>query len=258
MPAPYAREVPRTSVRRRAAGVAGGSLLAAQLLTGCSLGSATADDGTTRLLLVGDSITQGRAGDWTWRYRLWQRLEQAGDQDVDFVGPASDLDGDSVAYRDPDFDRDHAAWWGTPLTPPAYPVGSLGRVYRPDVAVIELGVNDLLKQHEAPADVAAAMRDTVGTLRAAAPGLDVVLVHVPVVTIAGVAELNGLYDELAAELDTEDQRVVVAYADVGFVSDPAAPASDSYDGLHPNESGEVKIADAVAAALLQLGIGEEA
>jgi lysophospholipase L1-like esterase len=101
------------------------------------------------------------------------------------------------------------------------------------------------------------MRDTVETLRAAAPGLDVVLVHVPVVAIAGVEELNGRYDELATELDTEDERVVVAYADEGFVSDPSAPASDSYDGLHPSESGEVKIADAVAAALVRLGIGED-
>ena len=40
----------------------------------------------------------------------------------------------------------------------------------------------------------------------------------------------------------------------GFVSDPASPAADTYDGLHPNERGEVKIAAAVAEALEELGI----
>lgn len=219
-------------------------------MTGCSIGAATADDGTTRLLLVGDSITHGTAGDWTWRYRLWQRLASTGAQDVDFVGPVQDLQGDSFAYRDPDFDRDHAAWWGTPLTPPAYPAGALGRVYRPDVAVVELGVNDLLKQDEDPAAVAGAMRDFVTTLRVAAPGVDVVLVHVPVLTIDGVEELNGLYDDLADELDTAAERVLVAHAEDGF-----EPEADTYDGLHPTASGEVKIADAVAAVLGELGIG---
>lgn len=31
------------------------------------------------VMVVGDSITQGSEGDWTWRYRLWEWFK---DQDV--------------------------------------------------------------------------------------------------------------------------------------------------------------------------------
>jgi hypothetical protein len=30
------------------------------------------------VMIVGDSITQGREGDWTWRYRLWQWFQEQG------------------------------------------------------------------------------------------------------------------------------------------------------------------------------------
>lgn len=243
----------RTPTRVRAGGVLALSLLAAQVLVGCS---EPADPPPARVMLFGDSITQGRPGDWTWRFRLWEHLQDEQER-VDLVGPAENLQGNSLDYADPDFDRDHAAVWGAPLTPPPYDPGVLGRVYRPDVVVVELGVNDLLTQQEPPATVASSMVDTIEAFRDASPGVDIVLVHVPVVTIGGVAELNGLYDGLAEQLDTEDERVVVASPEVGFVSDPAAPGTDSYDGLHPNPQGEVKIADAVAAALVEVGIGEE-
>ena len=208
----------------------------------------------TKVLLFGDSITHGKAGDWTWRYRLWERLREEGET-VDLVGPEEGLLGNSLDYRDPDFDRDHASMWGAFLTPPAFDPGMLARVYQPDVVVVELGVNDLGGQQEAPAAISASMRSTVEQLRAEAPGVDVVLVHVPVVRIGGVAELNREYDGLAAELDAEEQRVVVAPADEGFVGDPTASDADTYDGIHPDPSGEVKIAEAVAVALAELGIG---
>lgn len=38
------------------------------------------------VMVVGDSITQGREGDWTWRYRLWQWFQGEGVA-VNFVGP---------------------------------------------------------------------------------------------------------------------------------------------------------------------------
>jgi lysophospholipase L1-like esterase len=245
--------VPSAAFRRLVAAVVGTPLLIGQLLTSCSPDAAASD--ATRVLLFGDSITQGKDGDWTWRYRLWQRLREEGERTVDFVGPADDLSSASNAYQDHLLDRDHAARWGTTLAAPAYAPGTLGRVYFPDVVVIELGVNDL-RHGVAPVAVAEQMRRTVEELRQSAPGVAVVLVHVPVLNVVGAVELNGRYDELAAELDDDDERVVVAPADDGFMPDPKLPGADSYDGLHPNAGGELKIAAAVAAALVELGIGD--
>src|SRR4051812_13421155 len=74
----------------------------------------------TKLMIVGDSISQGSSGDFTWRYRLAKHFEAAGTP-VDFVGPRDDL-FDNVAnkqgdhsYGDPRFDADHNAIWGRPI-----------------------------------------------------------------------------------------------------------------------------------------------
>lgn len=32
------------------------------------------------VMIVGDSITQGKEGDWTWRYRLWEWFNDQGVQ----------------------------------------------------------------------------------------------------------------------------------------------------------------------------------
>jgi hypothetical protein len=29
-------------------------------------------------MVVGDSMTQGHEGDWTWRYRLWEWFDERG------------------------------------------------------------------------------------------------------------------------------------------------------------------------------------
>lgn len=48
--------------------------------------SLTARQSALRVMVVGDSMTQGQQGDWTWRYRIWQWFQQNGVA-VNFVGP---------------------------------------------------------------------------------------------------------------------------------------------------------------------------
>lgn len=40
-----------------------------------------------KVLIIGDSMTAGSEGDYTWRYRLWQWLASAKQPEVAFVGP---------------------------------------------------------------------------------------------------------------------------------------------------------------------------
>lgn len=243
----------RSGSRTRLAATVGALLV---LGTAC-LGEPPPDLGSpTRLIVIGDSITQGRAGDYTWRYRLWQRLEGSG-VPVDMVGPVDDLHRGSEAYADRRFDRAHAARWGARIGSFPYDAQQLGSTYLPDVAVILLGVNDL-SHGRSPTEVEASMRDMVEALRRGSPGVDVVVSHIPNADRSGVAELNQLYDELAGELDTEDERVVVASAEQEYLPVAGVRGGDTYDGLHPSESGERKIAHAVADALFTLGLGESA
>ena len=95
-----------------------------------------------RILLVGDSVTQGSAGDWTWRYRLWEHLDAAG-VEFDLVGPRTDLydniagEHGSAAYADGEFDRDHAARWGMQVEVLDVPIADLVAEHRPDVVETE-------------------------------------------------------------------------------------------------------------------------
>ena len=145
------------------AGLIGLSLVAG----GVTVPSGAADEPVdpVRILLVGDSVTQGSAGDWTWRYRLWKHFQAAGVA-VDFVGPRDDLYDNvsatlgSQAYVDAAFDRDHAARWGMSVDVPDVPIATLVEEYRPDVVVEMLGVNDLVFGGRAPETVANRVGDS--------------------------------------------------------------------------------------------------
>lgn len=44
-----------------------------------------------RFMFVGDSMTIGRAGDFTWRYRMWQHLNASYGGPYAIVGPRTGL-----------------------------------------------------------------------------------------------------------------------------------------------------------------------
>ncbi len=217
---------------------------------------AAAAEPAIRVLVVGDSITQGSAGDWTWRYRLWQHLREER-VDVDFVGPREDLFDNvakvqgSTAYADAAFDRDHAAVWGAAFAWSGYTAGSLGDGYEPDVVIVMMGLNDLTFGGRTPSAVVESTRDWIDAARAQNPSVDIVLgQQTPTWIAPSVGELNAGLGDLATELDEPGSRVVVAETAAGYQE-----ARDTWDGVHPNAVGEVRIAAAMADALGLIGIG---
>jgi hypothetical protein len=220
-------------------------------LSACAAGP-EGSAGPVRIMLVGDSVTQGSAGDWTWRYRLWEHLR---DDDVDFVGPDQAVAGPppsppTLDYADPDFDRDHAARWGKSFEDINWTVTHLVDTFGPDVVVELLGVNDALWRGLPASAMLDQAEDFVRKAQAADPGVDVVLGELPQLWVPAVPGYNAGLAGIADRLGTEGSRVVVAPAPDDFVQ-----GVDTYDPVHPSASGEVKIAAAVADALAGLGIG---
>jgi lysophospholipase L1-like esterase len=211
-----------------------------------------------RVLLVGDSVTQGSSGDWTWRYRLWQHLTSHGVA-VDFVGPRADLWDNltgapgSTSYLDPAFDSDHAARWGMSMAFPDVPVETLVADYRPDVVVEMLGAADLQYVEIKPDRLEELTRDFVADVRSADPEVDVVLATVPKPWLPAAAEYNPRVADIARDLDTPAARVVPAYVDAGLDR-----VQDTWDDAHLNSWGEVRVAAAVADSLALLGVGPPA
>ncbi|KQW53262.1 hypothetical protein ASC77_02940 [Nocardioides sp. Root1257] len=234
----------------------------AVLALACAVGglppvAATATPAPVRILIVGDSVAQGSSGDWTWRYRLWQELQRDG-VDVDFVGPRSDLvdivtsELGSQAYADPDFDHDHAARWGMAMWLPDVSMTDLVTEYDPDVVVEARGFNDLAYKLNADG-LTEVLTDEIAEARAVDPGIDFVVEQLPQTWINHVPDYNAGLPGVAATLDDEDSRVVVAETGDGFTE-----FTDTWDSAHLAATGEVKVASGVADALAELGIGDGA
>ncbi|MBT2872794.1 GDSL-type esterase/lipase family protein [Streptomyces cellulosae] len=212
-----------------------------------------------RFMPVGDSMTIGSAGEHTWRYRLWQHLCTAYGGPFTLVGPRETLHDPSTdaptsyAYADPDFPRAHLAGWGEGWCHMAPLIGDAVRSCRADVLLVSLGLIDLgfYTNAEQTADN---VRAFVAEARAARPKVRMAVM--PVVrnirvdadeTFAGqVARFNTLLGETVADLDTAASPLLL-------VPPPATYDFhvDTYDGTHPNESGEHKIAGAFAEAMWQ-------
>lgn len=203
-----------------------------------------------RVLIVGDSVSQGSAGDWTWRYRLFREFQAQG-LPVDFVGPRVDLFDDvterlgSRAYVDPDFDRDHASRWGAAYGAEEGRIDDLVRDHQPDVVVVMLGINNLMWSDVLPSELRDRARSFVDLARSVDPDLDVVLGKVVQTWMRpSVARFNELLDKLSAATPGTS----TADGDAGF-----RRRAHTWDRAHPSAAGEIRIAAAVTDALAELG-----
>ncbi|WP_329124800.1 GDSL-type esterase/lipase family protein [Streptomyces sp. NBC_01465] len=213
------------------------------------------------LMIVGDSISHGSSGDWTWRYRFWKHLQQCGVA-VDFVGPYKTLDnirteetgdGDNT-YADTEFDRDHAAKWGQPYLVAKTTVQEYVETYRPDFVLVLLGINDLVWYDTDPDQFEANLREFIANARAGHHAVRLVLGTIletarateDFVFAKRVSKCNDRIRAVAAELRLPLSPIEVADTAVEFVA-----AEHTWDDTHPNPNGEVRIAAAFADVLAQ-------
>ncbi|NUR03839.1 MAG: hypothetical protein HOY79_47205 [Streptomyces sp.] len=212
-----------------------------------------------RFMPVGDSMTIGSAGEHTWRYRMWEHLRETYDGPFALVGPRETLYDKaadapvSYEYADPDFPRAHLAGWGEGWLHMAPLIGEAVRSCRSDVLLVSLGLIDLGFYTNAE-QTAENVRAFVAGAREANPRVRlVVLPVIPNVRAtadapfaAQVARFNELLAKAVADLDEPRSPLLLA----------SPPPSydihhDTYDGTHPNASGERKIAGAFADAMYQ-------
>jgi len=218
-----------------------------------------------RILITGDSITQGSSGDYTWRFRLWNKLATTAPGNVEFVGTRTDLFDNvnnvygSQHYANPSFSaRAHAARWGDTFIQELGQIGSQVASSNANVLVVALGSNDLA-YHTNPSQTLANLSAYVNQARAARPGIDIVVSQVLTKwdpwanTMQLTTEANqyaSLLQTYAAQTNTSAERVVIASTLSGWI-----PQDHTWDGTHPNPTGEKHIAQKISEALASLSIG---
>ncbi|MEV6637430.1 cellulose binding domain-containing protein [Actinoplanes sp. NPDC051470] len=210
----------------------------------CSTGAAE-DPGTgtaVRIMPLGDSIT-GSPG--CWRASLYNNLVAAG-HEVDMVGTLPG-DGCGVAY---DGDNEgHGGYLATNIAGGSQLPPWLGAT-DPDIVIMHLGTNDVWS-NRSPTEILAAFTTLLRQMRAQNP--DVVLLVAQIIPMnpsncaacgARTVALNQAIPSWAAQNTTAASPVRVVDQWTGFTT-----STDTYDGVHPNDSGNAKIAARWLAAL---------
>ncbi len=216
----------------------------------------------TRIMPLGDSITQGGQTFASYRYELWYDLEAAG-YAVDFVGGQQNLNANSIpdalAYPEyfTTFDRDHEGYWGWRTDQIESIALGIANAAIPDVVLLHLGTNDIGQMGAAGvANADANLRLIIGHLRSAVPNVTILLAQVIGIgpgssyfaNEAQVAPLNAALATIAGDLDTGQSPIILVDQNTPFNLATMVQG----DGLHPNVAGESQMASVWLGALSNL------
>lgn len=207
-----------------------------------------ADSGTRRMraLPIGDSITQGGRADreeYTYRYPLYFLLRDAG-YEIDFIGSRSDGLNPQAAWPDRDgaaFDPHHEGTYGAKTAEVRDRLkDALPDLPPPDIALIHLGTNDQ-DAEDFGAAIVKPLEEIVLQLRERNPQVVVLFGHLNFNGGAAV-KIRPLVEDLAKRLSTEDSPVATVHHYRGWVENPEAEGTDTFDWAHPNPQGQRKMA----------------
>ncbi|MEV6032144.1 cellulose binding domain-containing protein [Nonomuraea sp. NPDC052116] len=217
------------------------TLLAAMLAFAAAVLFATTTQASgaaaTRIMPLGDSIT-GSPG--CWRALLWNRLQSTGYTNIDFVGTLPPQ-GCGVSY---DGDNEgHGGYLATNIANQSQLPGWLSAT-KPDIVVMHLGTNDVWS-NIAPATILSAFTTLVNQMRASNPNMKILVAKIIPMNPSTCADcgqravnFNNAIPAWAAATTTQQSPITVVDQWTGF-----STSTDTYDGVHPNSTGDQKMSD---------------
>lgn len=229
-----------------------------------------------KIMPLGNSITQADKDHYSYRYNLWKKLIDA-NVEFDYVGSHSTNKGGNPAwpmYKGKKFDSDnegHSGWTLDQILNGFQHEPNSGRLsewlqgYTPDIVLLHAGTNDALMDHPLESTISE-LKEVVRQIRQKNPGVTILMAKlipahpekVGQKHVENILKLNERIVALAPQLNTSMSNVILVDQFEGF---DATPGADTYDGLHPNASGEEKMAQKWFAALSPLmrplAIGDE-
>lgn len=194
-----------------------------------------ADPPPRRIMPLGDSITQGYRE--SYRRLLWLALRKEG-MDVDFVGSMNQAYGDEK--QPPDYDVDHEGHWGWRADEVLDKIDDWAARARPDIVLIHLGTNDIGMGQDI-GETVDEVTQIIERLRKHNTGVHILLAAIIPAAFEGATEIFSRFNTelalLAKNLDTTTSHVLLVNQFEGFDA-----VRDTYDGIHPNQTGNQKMA----------------
>ncbi|KAF2454370.1 SGNH hydrolase-type esterase domain-containing protein [Lineolata rhizophorae] len=184
----------------------------------------------------GDSITEIVC----WRGYLWEDLQDAGYTDVDFVGSMTTQNPDGCPMSGYDIDNEgHSGYLAIDIANQNQLVQWLQQ-NPADIITMHLGTNDIVQGHNVQ-EIIDAFTTLVEQMRDSNPSMKIIVAQIiPLSFNFGSATTESLNQAIPGWAEgmnsTESPIWVVDMAD-GYTT------NDLRDGVHPNDSGDRKMAD---------------
>lgn len=221
-----------------------------------------------RIVCMGNSITQGKIDaakdsitELSYRFWLWEKLDSAGIK-VDMVGyhnrffledSTHKAQTPQSRYSNNIFDRNNDAyygitsshflkgtsstgWTGKALPPLKDRLNDKQLGYTPDIALIHIGSND---SDSIVAITTANIEAMIDILRAKNKHVVIFLAKL----ITGWKAINKNIETIAAKKSTPRSPVIVVDMASGFINDPKAAGTHTFDWVHPNPRGQQFMAE---------------
>ena len=188
-----------------------------------------------KIMPLGDSITEGDSGLATYRYYLWQNLLNGGCV-TNFVGTKYGVRTGNPLF--PNFDQNHEGYWGWRADQILGIISGSATQVVPDMVLMHLGTNDMI-QGQTVASTITELGQIIDALRAVNPNVTVLLAQViPAKNyMTQMQALNAQIPSLVSSKNTVESPVVLVDQWTGFDA-----VTDTYDGVHPNTTGQQKMA----------------
>jgi lysophospholipase L1-like esterase len=199
-----------------------------------------------RIMTLGDSIASGASEEYTWRYRVWQKLHVS--VKPNYVGRKEGPWTGNYAVPSSKWDSAHDAQFGITAEKTEPRVADLTRSEHPDLVLIDLGTNDTHPLRGLSAEQTAAILDRIiQDIQGVNPDVQILIAQPSGHAATGptiMANLAGLITQLAEQRRTSRSEVGVVDLRTGWRRD-----LDTFDGTHPSQLGEYFIAQRIVDRL---------
>lgn len=198
-----------------------------------------------KIMLIGDSITEGSESSCSYRRYLDGMLRRSGHL-IDFVGGRKKHNDNKTEPDNYEYDVDHEGHWGKGSKWLAANMPDLLSDDVPDLAAIHMGTEDIVSGSVTADEIVANIDKVIESLRSKNKTMKIVLAQI--IPVEGKKDeinlLNRKIAEYAISHSTTHSPIVLADQHKDFNI-----SSDSIDGILPNAIGAKKMATVFADAI---------